>query len=128
MKSNENLQKDVQSAIRWEPLLSETEIGVIAKDGVITLTGVVDSYANIHSVKLFAHQDAEVNYAKEAIEKSRQTFQTEMRIVTKMDVARLRTTFLVHGEIERQEKLKAALQQHGFRDIQIPARGDTATL
>jgi ATP-binding cassette, subfamily B, multidrug efflux pump len=48
---------------------------------------VVDSYTNIHSVKLFAHQDAEVNYAKEAIEKSRQTFQTEMRIVTKMDMA-----------------------------------------
>jgi ATP-binding cassette, subfamily B, multidrug efflux pump len=48
---------------------------------------VVDSYANIHSVKLFAHQDAEVDYAKEAIEKSRQTFQTEMRIVTKMDMA-----------------------------------------
>ncbi|MES2144259.1 MAG: ABC transporter ATP-binding protein [Pseudomonadota bacterium] len=48
---------------------------------------VVDSYANIHSVKLFAHQDAEVNYAREAIEKSRQTFQIEMRIVTKMDMA-----------------------------------------
>ena len=48
---------------------------------------VVDSYSNIHSVKLFAHQDAELSYAKEAIEKSRQTFQAEMRIVTKMDVA-----------------------------------------
>jgi ATP-binding cassette, subfamily B, multidrug efflux pump len=48
---------------------------------------VVDSYSNIHSVKLFAHQDSELNYAKEAIEKSRQTFQTEMRIVTKMDMA-----------------------------------------
>ncbi len=48
---------------------------------------VVDSYTNIHSVKLFAHQDAEVNYAREAIEKSRQAFQTEMRIVTKMDMA-----------------------------------------
>jgi ATP-binding cassette subfamily B multidrug efflux pump len=48
---------------------------------------VVDSYTNIHSVKLFAHQNAELDYAKEAIEKSRQTFQTEMRIVTKMDMA-----------------------------------------
>jgi ATP-binding cassette, subfamily B, multidrug efflux pump len=48
---------------------------------------VVDSYTNIHSVKLFAHQDAEVNYAKEAIETARKTFQTEMRIVTKMDMA-----------------------------------------
>ena len=48
---------------------------------------VVDSYTNIHSVKLFADQDSEIDYAKEAIEASRQTFQTEMRIVTKMDMA-----------------------------------------
>ena len=47
---------------------------------------VVDSYANIHSVKLFAHKDQELTYAKEAIEKSRVTFQKEMRIVTTMDV------------------------------------------
>jgi osmotically-inducible protein OsmY len=45
MKRNEDLQRDVQDAIRWEPLLSAAEIGVTAKDGVITLTGIVDSYA-----------------------------------------------------------------------------------
>jgi ATP-binding cassette subfamily B multidrug efflux pump len=48
---------------------------------------VVDSYTNIHSVKLFAHQGAELDYAREAIEQSRKTFQTEMRIVTRMDMA-----------------------------------------
>ena len=45
MKTNAELQKDVQDALIWEPLLNAAEIGVIAKDGVITLTGVVDSYA-----------------------------------------------------------------------------------
>jgi osmotically-inducible protein OsmY len=44
MKTNQELQKDVQDAIRWEPLLNAAEIGVTAKDGVITLTGTVDSY------------------------------------------------------------------------------------
>jgi len=44
MKNNEDLQKDVQDAIKWEPLLNAAEIGVTAKDGVITLTGIVDSY------------------------------------------------------------------------------------
>jgi osmotically-inducible protein OsmY len=44
-ESNEELQKDVQDAIKWEPLLNPAEIGVTAKDGVITLTGTVDSYA-----------------------------------------------------------------------------------
>ena len=45
MKSNEELQKDVQDAIKWEPLLNAAEIGVTAKDGVITLSGIVSSYA-----------------------------------------------------------------------------------
>ncbi len=45
MKTNQELQKDVQDAIKWEPLLNAAEIGVTAKDGVITLTGTVDSYS-----------------------------------------------------------------------------------
>jgi osmotically-inducible protein OsmY len=68
MKSNENLQKDVQSAIRWEPLLSETEIGVIAKDGVITLTGVVDSYAKKMEVENAAKNVSGVKAVAETIE------------------------------------------------------------
>ena len=47
---------------------------------------VVDSYTNIHSVKLFAHQAQELDYAKDAIEAARTAFQKEMRIVTKMDI------------------------------------------
>ena len=46
---------------------------------------VVDAYTNIHSVKMFAHHDQEVDYAREAIEYSRRTFQKEMRIFTIMD-------------------------------------------
>jgi osmotically-inducible protein OsmY len=45
MKSNEVLQRDVQDAIKWEPLLNAAEIGVTAKDGIVTLTGIVDSFA-----------------------------------------------------------------------------------
>ncbi len=44
MKSNQELQTDVQNAIKWEPLLHAAEIGVTAKDGVVSLTGIVDSY------------------------------------------------------------------------------------
>lgn len=45
MKNNFELQTDVQNAIRWEPFLYGAEIGVTAKDGVVSLTGEVDSYA-----------------------------------------------------------------------------------
>ena len=44
MINNETLQKNVQDAIKWEPLLHAAEIGVVVKDGVVTLTGTVDSY------------------------------------------------------------------------------------
>ena len=58
MKTNQDLQKDVQDAIKWEPLLNAAEIGVTAKDGVITLTGTVDSYA-----KKLEAEDAAKNVA-----------------------------------------------------------------
>lgn len=58
-----------------------------SSDARSAVTGrVVDSYTNIHSVKLFAHQQNELAYAKEAIETARSTFMKEMRIVTKMDI------------------------------------------
>lgn len=44
IKSNEELQKDVQNAIKWQPLLNAAEIGVTVKDGVVTLSGIVNSF------------------------------------------------------------------------------------
>lgn len=44
MKSNEELQKNVVDAINWEPLLQAAEIGVKADNGIITLTGAVNTY------------------------------------------------------------------------------------
>lgn len=66
MKTNEDLQKDVQNAIKWEPLLHAAEIGVTVKDGVVTLTGTVDSYA-----KKLEAEDAAKNVAgvKAVVEK-----------------------------------------------------------
>ncbi len=58
-----------------------------ASDARSETTGrVVDSYTNIHSVKMFAHHDREVSYAKEAIDKTRTTFIAEMRIFSMMDI------------------------------------------
>jgi ATP-binding cassette subfamily B multidrug efflux pump len=58
-----------------------------SSDARSTVTGrVVDAYTNIHSVKMFSHGPQELDYAKDAIENARTTFQTEMRIFTIMDV------------------------------------------
>ena len=48
---------------------------------------VVDSYTNIHSVKMFAHHDREITYAREVIENTRTTLFKEMRLYTTMDLA-----------------------------------------
>ncbi|MDE0113588.1 MAG: ABC transporter ATP-binding protein [Albidovulum sp.] len=59
-----------------------------SSDARSAITGrVVDSYTNIHSVKLHSYHDHEIQYAKESIEKARQVFAREMRIYTKMEVA-----------------------------------------
>ncbi|MDC0012220.1 ABC transporter ATP-binding protein/permease [Octadecabacter sp.] len=60
----------------------------ISSDARSEVTGrVVDSYTNIHSVKMFAHHDREINYARTAIEATRVAFQREMRLYTIMDVS-----------------------------------------
>ena len=44
MKTDVELQQDVQEELKWNPMLNATEIGVIVKDGIVTLTGKVDTY------------------------------------------------------------------------------------
>ena len=44
MKNDLDLQRDVFDELKWEPAVHSTNIGVIVKDGVVTLEGVVDSY------------------------------------------------------------------------------------
>ena len=44
MKTNSELQRDVQDELNWAPNITAGEIGVTARDGVITLTGEVPSY------------------------------------------------------------------------------------
>jgi osmotically-inducible protein OsmY len=66
MKTDEILQKDVQEAIKWEPQLHTTEIGVIAKNGIVTLTGTVDNYYKKNEVEKAAKK---VNGVKAIVEK-----------------------------------------------------------
>jgi osmotically-inducible protein OsmY len=45
MKTDRQLQQDVSAELQWEPAVRAARIGVLAKDGVVTLTGQVDSPA-----------------------------------------------------------------------------------
>lgn len=68
MKSNAELQVDVQNAIKWEPLLNAAEIGVTVKDGVVTLTGTVDGYSKKQEAEDAARKVIGVRAVAEEIE------------------------------------------------------------
>ena len=45
MKTDMELKKDVTAELSWDPLGPETRVGVAVSDGVVTLTGHLDTYA-----------------------------------------------------------------------------------
>jgi osmotically-inducible protein OsmY len=45
MKTDSNIKLDVQEELAWEPSIDQTKIGVAVDEGVVTLSGEVDSYS-----------------------------------------------------------------------------------
>ena len=45
MRTDVEIKEDVLDELAWQPDIDETEIGVIVENGVVTLSGVVDSYS-----------------------------------------------------------------------------------
>ena len=43
-RSDEEIQRDVLEELKWEPYVRPNEIGVIVKNGIVTLTGWVEHY------------------------------------------------------------------------------------
>jgi len=64
MKTDAQLKKDVMEELEWDPSVSASKIGVAVSDGVVTLTGHLDTFAEklaveravqrVHSVKTVA--------------------------------------------------------------------------
>ncbi|MFM2036553.1 MAG: hypothetical protein RL459_1818 [Pseudomonadota bacterium] len=51
MKTDTQLRDDVMAELNWDPAVKASDIGVIAKDGVVTLTGHLNSYAEKYAVE-----------------------------------------------------------------------------
>lgn len=45
MRSDIQIQEDVIEQLKWEPFLNSAEIGVAVKNGIVTLSGIVDTYS-----------------------------------------------------------------------------------
>ena len=51
MKTDEQLKADIIDELAWDPAINATGIGVMVKDGVVTLTGHLDSFAEKHALE-----------------------------------------------------------------------------
>lgn len=68
MRPDSDVKKDVLSELDWEPEVTETEIGVIVKDGAVTLTGWVPSYLDKLAAKRAAKRVTGVRAVADEIE------------------------------------------------------------
>jgi osmotically-inducible protein OsmY len=55
-RTDAQIQADVLAELKWEPRVQPNEIGVIVKDGIVTLTGWVDSYTKRWAAEDAAHR------------------------------------------------------------------------
>lgn len=67
MKTDLQLQADVAEELRWDPSINEKEIAVAAKDGVVTLRGAVDTYAQKYAAERAAERVSGVRAVAEEL-------------------------------------------------------------
>lgn len=60
LKSDAQIQQDVLRELKWDSRVSETDIGVIVNNGLVALTGAVNSYAKKLAAQEAAHRVAGV--------------------------------------------------------------------
>ena len=56
MKTDSQVQQDVIDELKWDPAVNATKIGVEVTNGVVTLAGEVDSYAEKWSAERAAQR------------------------------------------------------------------------
>jgi osmotically-inducible protein OsmY len=58
--TDKEIQQAVLRELEWEPQVRSTEIGVVVKDGIVSLTGYVDSYVKKYNAERAAKRVAGV--------------------------------------------------------------------
>jgi osmotically-inducible protein OsmY len=51
MKTDMQLKADVTDELAWDPAINAASVGVMVRDGVVTLTGHLDSFGDKHAVE-----------------------------------------------------------------------------
>lgn len=80
VRTDQEIQKDVLAELKWDAQVQPNEIGVSVKDGVVTLTGWVDSYLKKWSAEEAAHRVSGVKAVANDIEIKLATERTDADI------------------------------------------------
>jgi osmotically-inducible protein OsmY len=106
MKSDIEIQKDVMEEIKWEPFLNASEIGVAVKNGIVTLSGMVDKYSKKASAEKAAKR---VEGVKAVAEEIQVGFSPSYR-KTDTEVAEAVITALKWHTAVQEEKIKIKVE------------------
>lgn len=101
------LRDDVERELQWEPSINAAHIGVAAKDGVITLSGHVDSYAE----KYAAETAAKRVHGVRAVANELEVKLPGSRERTDADIAASAVSALISNTLVPDDKIKVAVSR-----------------
>ena len=111
MKSDIQIQKDVIEQLKWEPFLNASEIGVAVKNGIVNLSGQVDSY----SKKLSAENAAKKIAGVKAIAEDIQIGVSPAYNKTDTEIAEAVVNALKWHSAVQEEKIKIKVENGSVR-------------
>jgi len=109
MKTDVELQRNVLGELKFEPAVHAAEIGVIAKDGIVTLTGFVPNYWEKVAAERAAKRVFGVRGVAEEIRVNLPAFYQR----TDADIARAAANALEWNTLVPPEKVKVTVSE-GF--------------
>lgn len=106
MKTDVQIQKEVMEELKWEPGLHTSDIGVTAKNGVVTLSGLVDTYLQ----KLSAEQAAKRVRGVKAVAEDIQIGNSPSYAKTDTEIAAAILTALEWNSAIQEQKIKIKVE------------------
>ena len=113
MKTDREIQLDVLNELRWEPSVNATDIGVTVRDGIVTLGGTVDSFAEKWAAENAAKRVPSVKGLAVELEVNLPGFSER----TDADIARAAENALVWDVSVPSDRIKATVEK-GFLTLE----------
>ena len=119
-RTDEQIREDVLAELKWEPRVQPSEIGVTVRNGVVTLTGFVDSYTKKYAAQQAAHRVRGVRAVANDIEVRALEMNASVPI-DKLDITVSKAWVTLRGEEEwqyqREEAYKVVHSLAGVKGV-----------